>query len=221
MRLDWNWAFTLAILPELARALRITVAATLVGTALALVLGLALALLRRASIRGVGSATGWAVEFVRSTPLLIQIYVLFYVLPRFGFSMTPFVTGVLALGVHYSAYTSEVYRAGIESVPRGQWEAAAALNLPRGRTFFRVILPQALPPVVPALGNYVVAMFKDTPLLSTITVLELLFTAKNLGAETFRYLEPFTLVGLLFLVVSLAAAGGIRMLERRMPAYGA
>jgi polar amino acid transport system permease protein len=221
MRLDWNWGFTLAILPELARALRITVAATLVGSALALVLGLALALLRRSSIRGLGAATGWVVEFVRNTPLLIQIYVLFYVLPRFGFSMTPFVTGVLALGVHYSAYTSEVYRAGIDSVPRGQWEAAAALNLPRARTFFRVILPQALPPVVPALGNYVVAMFKDTPLLSTITVMELLFTAKNLGAETFRYLEPFTLVGLLFLIVSLAAAGGIRMLERRMPAYGA
>jgi polar amino acid transport system permease protein len=221
MRLDWNWEFTLAILPELARALRITVAATLVGSALALVLGLALALLRRSSIRGLGAATGWVVEFVRNTPLLIQIYVLFYVLPRFGFSMTPFVTGVLALGVHYSAYTSEVYRAGIDSVPRGQWEAAAALNLPRARTFFRVILPQALPPVVPALGNYVVAMFKDTPLLSTITVMELLFTAKNLGAETFRYLEPFTLVGLLFLIVSLAAAGGIRMLERRMPAYGA
>ena len=220
MRLDWNWGFTLAILPELARALRITVAATLVGSALALVLGLALALLRRSSIRGLGAATGWVVEFVRNTPLLIQIYVLFYVLPRFGFSMTPFVTGVLALGVHYSAYTSEVYRAGIDSVPRGQWEGAAALNLPRARTFFRVILPQALPPVVPALGNYVVAMFKDTPLLSTITVMELLFTAKNLGAETFRYLEPFTLVGLLFLVVSLAAAGGIRMLERRMPAYG-
>ena len=221
MTLDWNWGFTLAILPELARALRITVAATLVGSALALVLGLALALLRRSSIRGLGAATGWVVEFVRNTPLLIQIYVLFYVLPRFGFSMTPFVTGVLALGVHYSAYTSEVYRAGIDSVPRGQWEAAAALNLPRARTFFRVILPQALPPVVPALGNYVVAMFKDTPLLSTITVTELLFTAKNLGAETFRYLEPFTLVGLLFLIVSLAAAGGIRMLERRMPAYGA
>jgi polar amino acid transport system permease protein len=221
MRLDWNWGFALAILPELVHALRMTVAATLVGAALALVLGLALALLRRSSIRGLGAATGWVVEFVRSTPLLIQIYVLFYVVPRFGLSMTPFVTGVLALGVHYSAYTSEVYRAGIDSVPRGQWEAAAALNLPRARTFFRVILPQALPPVVPALGNYMVAMFKDTPLLSTITVMELLFTAKNLGAETFRYLEPFTLVGLLFLIVSLAAAGGIRMLERRMPGYGA
>ena len=220
MRFDWNWGFTLAILPELARALRITVAATVAGAGLALTLGLALALLRRSSVRGVGAATGWLVEFVRNTPLLIQIYFLFYVLPRFGFSMTPFVTGVLALGVHYSAYTSEVYRAGIESVPRGQWEAAAALNLPRGRTFFRVILPQALPPVVPALGNYIVAMFKDTPLLSTITVMELLFTAKTLGADTFRYLEPFTLVGLLFLAVSLAAAGGIRMLERRMPAYG-
>jgi polar amino acid transport system permease protein len=128
---------------------------------------------------------------------------------------------VLALAVHYGASASEVYRAGIESVPRGQWEAARALGLPPGRTFLRIILPQALPPIVPALGNYVVAMFKDTPLLSTITVLELLYTAKNLGAETFRYLEPFTLVGVLFLVVSLLAAQGVRQLERRLPATAA
>ena len=219
MRLDWDWAFTLAVLPELARALRVTVAATLAGSGLALVLGLLLALLRRSSIRGVGAATAGFVEFVRSTPLLIQIYFVFYVLPGFGLAMTPFLTGVLALGVHYSAYTSEVYRAGIESVPRGQWEAARALSLSPARTFLRVVLPQAIPPVVPMLGNYVVAMFKDTPLLSTITVLELLYAAKNLGAETFRYLEPFTLVGVLFLVVSLAAAAGIRQVERRLPAY--
>jgi polar amino acid transport system permease protein len=114
-----------------------------------------------------------------------------------------------------------VYRAGLESVARGQWEAARALNLPPRRTFLRIVLPQAIPPVLPALGNYVVAMFKDTPLLSTITVLELLYTAKNVGAETFRYLEPFTLVGVLFLVVSLVAAAGIRALERRLPAYAA
>jgi polar amino acid transport system permease protein len=217
----WDWDFTLAILPLLARALRITVAATLAGAALALVLGLVLALLRRSAPRPIAAVTGALVEFVRSTPLLIQLYFLFYVLPRYGLGMSPFVTGVLALGVHYSAYTSEVYRAGIESVARGQWEAARALNLPPRRTFLRIVLPQAIPPVLPALGNYVVAMFKDTPLLSTITVLELLYTAKNVGAETFRYLEPFTLVGVLFLVVSLVAAAAIRALERRLPAYAA
>ena len=142
-------------------------------------------------------------------------------MPEFGLRMTPFMTGVIALGVHYGMYTSEVYRAGIDSVPQGQREAARALGLTPTSTILRVVLPQAIPPVIPALGNYIVAMFKETPLLSTITVLELLYTAKNLWAETFRYVEPFTLVGLFFLVVSLAAAAGVRLLERRLPAYHA
>jgi len=217
--LDWDWAFTVSILPALARALRVTVAATIVGSILALTLGLCLALLRRSTVGLVRRSTAFLIEFVRSTPLLIQIYVLFYVLPEFGLRMTPFVTGVIALGIHYSTYASEVYRAGIESVPRGQWDAATALSLSPARTFLRVVLPQALPPVIPALGNYVIAMFKETPLLSTITVLELLYTAKSIGAETFRYLEPFTLVGVGFLVVSLTAAVGVRFLERRLPVY--
>lgn len=219
--LDWDWSFTASILPALFRALQVTVAATIGGSILALTLGLALALLRRSPVRPVRRATGLVVELVRSTPLLIQIYVLFYVLPEFGLRMTPFVTGVIALGVHYSTYASEVYRAGIESVPRAQWEAATALSLSRGRTYRRVILPQAIPPVIPALGNYVIAMFKETPLLSTITVLELMYRAKAIGAETFRYLEPITLVGACFLVVSLAAASMVRLLERRLPAYHA
>jgi polar amino acid transport system permease protein len=153
---------------------------------------------------------------VRSTPLLVQIYFLFYVLPEAGLRLSPLAAGVAALGIHYAAYCSEVYRAGIESVPRGQWEAAAALNLGRWRTLRAVIIPQALPPVVPALGNYLVAMFKDTPLLSAITVLELLQTAKLIGAETFRYVEPLTLVGALFLVLSLASAAVIGLVERRL-----
>jgi polar amino acid transport system permease protein len=123
---------------------------------------------------------------------------------------------VLALGLHYSAYTAEVYRAGIQAVPDGQREAALALGFTRRHLLQRIILPQAIPPILPALGNCLIAMFKDTPLLSTITVLELLNTAKEIGAGTFRYLEPFTIVGVLFLVVSLVAAGGVRLVERRM-----
>lgn len=215
MRLDWDWEFTRAILPRLASALQVTVSATVIGVCIALVLGLLLAIMRRSRLRSLSLAAGTLIEFVRSTPLLIQIYFLFYVMPQFGVTLTPFLTGVIALGLHYGAYMSEVYRAGIDSVPRGQWEAAAALNLGRRRTFFRIILPQAIPPIVPALGNYLVAMFKDTPLLSTITVLELLYTARDIGAETFRYIEPLTLVGVLFLAVSLVAASGVRLMERR------
>lgn len=221
MKLDWDWAFAWAILPQLLRALRVTVLATLLGMALALVLGLLFALLRRSRVRIISWPAAGLIEFIRSTPLLVQIYFLFYVGPNFGIRFSPLWTGIVALGLHYGAYTSEVYRAGIDGVPRGQWEASRALNLSASRTFLAIILPQAIPPIIPALGNYFVAMFKDTPLLSTITVLELLYTAKDIGSQTFRYLEPLTIVGILFLVVSLAAAWPLRRLEQRLNAMKA
>lgn len=212
----FDWAYALEIAPILARALLVTLQATVLGMAIALVLGLALALARRAPYPLLSWPAAAFVEFIRSTPLLVQIFFLFYVLPEAGVRLSPLAAGVLALGVHYAAYCSEVYRAGLESVPKGQWEAALALNLGRSRTMRSIILPQALPPVVPALGNYLVAMFKDTPLLSAITVVELLQTAKLLGSESFRYVEPLTLVGVLFLALSLASAAVIRMAERRL-----
>jgi len=212
----FDWEFAAEILPQFGPALWITIQATMAGTAIALTLGLVLALLRRSPATPVAWCTAGFIEFVRSTPLLVQLYFLFYVLPEFGIKLSPFATGALGLGLHYAAYCSEVYRAGIESIPRGQWEAAAALNLGRIRTLTRIIVPQAIPPVVPALGNYVIAMFKDTPLLSAITVLELLQTAKIIGAETFRYVEALTLVGILFLALSLASAAGVRRLEHRL-----
>lgn len=217
----FDWKYALDSLPVLASGLKITVEATLLGMALALVLGLVLALARRSSIVLISWPTAFVVEFIRSTPLLVQIYFLFYVLPTLGVAMSPLATGIFALGLHYAAYCSEVYRAGIESIPRGQWEAATALSLNRFATTFKVILPQAIPPVVPALGNYLVAMFKDTPLLSAITVLEMLQQAKILGSESFRYIEPLTLVGVAFLVMSLVAAAGIRTLERKLKPYAA
>jgi polar amino acid transport system permease protein len=214
MIFDWSYAWD--ILPQLGRALVVTLQATSLGMALALTLGLALALARRSRFRLVAWPAAAAVEFVRSTPLLVQMFFLFYVLPVAGVQMSPLATGVVALSIHYAAYCSEVYRAGLEAVPRGQWEAAAALNLGHWRTLRAIILPQAIPPVVPALGNYLVAMFKDTPLLSAITVVELLQTAKLIGSETFRYVEPITLVGALFLVLSLASAAAIRWTEQRL-----
>jgi len=211
--LTFDWRFAWEILPELLRALVVTLQATGLGMALALALGLVWAVLRRSRRRLVALPATGLVEFVRSTPLLVQIYFLFYVAPSLGLSASPLVSGVFALGLHYSAYTAEVYRAGIEGVPKGQWEAAIALNLGRWRTWRAIVLPQAIPPVIPALGNYLVAMFKDTPMLAAITVLELLQTAKLIGAETFRYLEPLTLVGAIFLAVSLLAVRLVRRLE--------
>lgn len=209
----WDWAYAAEALPLLAEASLITVKATLMGFVVALSLGLLFAIGRMAGPLWSRMAVGGLVEFIRSTPLLIQIFFLYYVMPEFGLTMSAMVTGVLALGLHYGAYCAEVYRAGLSNVPKGQWEASIALNLSTWNTFKDVILPQAIPPVVPALGNYLVALFKETPLLSVIAVLELMQTAKILGSETFRYVEPITLVGAFFLVFSLISAALIRRVE--------
>jgi polar amino acid transport system permease protein len=212
----FDWTFAFQVLPVLGAALAVTVQATLLGMAVAIVLGLVLATLRRSPTQWVSAPAALFIEFVRSTPLLVQMYFLFYTLPLTGISLSPLATGIAALGLHYAAYCAEVYRAGIESVPRGQVEAAAALNMSPWQTLTRIVLPQAIPPVVPALGNYLIAMLKDTPMLSAITVVELLQQSKITGAATFRYTEPLTLVGVIFLILSLVAARGMSNLERRL-----
>ena len=210
----WDWGYTWQILPELARAAVITIEATLLGFALAAVLGLLFAILRMSKNPWIANPITGFIEFIRGTPVLIQIFFMFYVLPQFGITMPALLTGVLALGLHYATYCSEVYRAGLENIPRGQWEAATALNLTPYRTFKDVIIPQAIPPIAPALGNYFIAMFKETPLLSAIAVVELMQTAKILGSFSFRYLEPMTLVGLFFLAMSLIASLLNQQVER-------
>jgi len=212
----WDWNFALSILPDLLRGLWVTVQVTLAGIVIALVVGLFVAILRHARIPVLCQLLWFYVEFVRGTPLLVQAYFAFYVLPLYGVSFSATVTGIIVIGLNYSAYTAEVYRAGIESVPRGQWEAATALSLPLRRRWQAVVLPQAVRAVVPALGNYLMQMFKDSAILSAITVLELLGHATAIGSSSYRYLEPYTLVGLLFLLVSYPAAKLIRRLELRL-----
>ncbi|MBT0781458.1 ectoine/hydroxyectoine ABC transporter permease subunit EhuD [Paracoccus sp. pheM1] len=214
--MNWDWTYVREILPRLMEGLAITVQATGLATLLALFVGLGFALMRRSDNRWISRTGYWTVEFIRRTPLLIQLYFVFYILPDIGLKFSALTCGVLALGLHTSAYMSEVYRAGIEAVPKGQWEATRALNLPRFRTWREIILPQAIPPMIPALGNYVIMMFKESALLSTIAVLELMGTARLLASETYRYFEPITMVGIIFLIVSLPTAIALRVLETRL-----
>jgi polar amino acid transport system permease protein len=213
MHFDWNWEFTWQILPRLAVATGNTLMAAALGYAIAVVLGLVLALGQRTQVRLVTLTVREAVEFIRSTPLVLQIFFVFYVGPQFGLRLSPWTAGMIAIGLHYAAYLSEVYRGGLESVPKGQWEAATSLNLSTARTYFRVIIPQALPPSLAGMGNYLVGIFKDTPMLSVIGVAELMHTATAIGSESYRYLEPYTLVGLIFLAISLPTAASIRVFE--------
>jgi polar amino acid transport system permease protein len=198
----------------------ITIQATVIGAIIAVILGLVFAIMRRSTVRAVSWTATAIVEFIRSTPLLVQLFFLFFVIVPTLFSGMEVetqakVAGFTGLGLHYATYMSEVYRAGIDGVPKGQWEASTALSLPRTRVWTSVILPQAIPRVLPALGNYVIAMFKEVPLLFTISVTELLFDANQYASATFESTEAYTLVGVFFLVISIITAIPIRLLERR------
>lgn len=216
----WNWSFSAHILPGLLSGLLVTVELTLAGSAGAMVLGLVWAMIRRNGLPVFSPLVRLVIEFVRGTPLLVQAYFLFYVFPDYGITLPALATGMIALAINYSAYTAEVYRAGIESIPSGQWEAARALNLPAHRLWRAIVIPQALRAVLPALGNYVIAMFKDSAIISVITVPELMSHAVSIGSSTFQYFEPFTIAGILYLAVSYPSVRFIRSAERRLAAAG-
>lgn len=212
----FDWQFAREILPRLLDASLTTIGIALAGFAIAVVLGLFLAIGRRSRLRWLSWPITGLIEFVRSTPLLIQVYFLFYVFPNYGLNLSAMQAGIIGIALHYACYIAEVYRAGLDAVPRSQWEAVTALNMKPWTAYRDVILPQALRPVLPALGNYLISILKDTPVLSAITVVEIMQRAKNIGSESFRYLEPITMVGLFFLILSLGLAWCVRRLENRM-----
>ena len=221
---EWDtttWiTYTTSILPIILIGLTVTLKAAAAGFAIALILGLVFALLRRSRVKLISWPTAVVVEFLRDTPLLVQLFFLYYVLPEFGIVLPAFLTGALALGLQYAAYTSEVYRGGMEAVHHGQWEAATALNLTRMQTYRDIIIPQAIPRIVPAMGNYLVAMIKETPVLSVVTVLEMMGLANMIGERTFEYLVPLTLVGLIFLLLTIICSAGLSRLQRALPKAG-
>lgn len=216
----WDMNFALEIFPAILQAFaQYTLVATFLGSALALALGLVFAIIRRLRVPVLAQVTTAFIEFVRSTPIPIQLFFMFYTLPFIpviGVSLSALTAGVLTLGVHYACYYAEVYRAGIESVPKGQWEASTALSLSTRRQWQKVVLPQAIRNVLPSLGNYVISMFKETPFLIVIGVPEMVQTANQIGASSFRYTEAFTIAGLIFLAASYPAAVAMRRLEIRL-----
>lgn len=211
----WSWDHAFAVLPDLLfEGFKITLVATVLGTLIALVLGLIVAIIRRSAPRIISTPFTWVVEFIRMTPLVVQLVFANLVLSPYVDSSLSI--GIWVLGIHYTTYMAEVYRAGIDSVPKGQWEAATALSLPRMRTWRAVVVPQAIRNTVPALGNYAISMFKETPFLFVIYVPELLNVAQNYGSTYFRYTEAITLAGLIFLAASYPTSLLIRRLEKKL-----
>ena len=211
----WSWDVAFDVLPQLLKGLVVTIEATIVASLIAYILGLAIAILKMSNRKSTRVSLYWLTEFVRRTPILVQLYIVFYVLPDFGIFLEAFTCGVIVLGIHFSTYTSEVFRAGIDNVPKGQWEAARSLNYNPYQAWKHVILPQAIPPMIPPLANYLITMFKETPLLAAITVVELFRAADQYSNSHYTYLEPMTLVGVFFLLVSIPSAMIAMRLEKK------
>lgn len=214
--MTWDWEYALSVVPKLMSGFSLTLTITGVSFAIALVVGLGFTLIRMARVAVLSQAMTLFVEFFRGTPLLVQLFFWFYALPNFGLSMPAVETGIVALSIYAASFMSEVYRAGIEALPRTQLEAARVLHIPTVRRWVDIILPQATTAVIPPLGNYLIAMFKYTPILAVITVPEVMQSALSLSSQNYRFLEPVTIVGVLFLAASVPSAYLMQRFERKL-----
>ena len=216
MNAEWKWDFAFQILPQMLWATLNTIMAASIGYAIAAVVGLLFLLGQRTPYKIINIIVREIIEFIRSTPLLIQLFFVYFVLPQFGITLSAWVCGMVTIGLHFGTYLSEVYRGALEGVPKTQWEACRALNFSTFYTYRKIVLPQAFPIAIPGMGNYLVGIFKDTPLLSTIGVAELFHAATAVGGYHYRYLEPYTIVGLIFLILSIPAAMWVRKIEKNV-----
>ncbi|HEX6517385.1 MAG TPA: ectoine/hydroxyectoine ABC transporter permease subunit EhuD [Nocardioidaceae bacterium] len=218
--MTWDWQYAGEIFPQILQAfLQYTLGLTAASSVVAIVLGLVLALGRRSRRRWLSVPSYSVVEFIRSTPIPVQLFLIYYGLTGFGIRLDAFISAVVVFGVHYACYMSEVYRAGIEAIPTGQWEACTALSLPPFRTWRAVVLPQVVRRVLPSTGNQVIALFKETPFAIVIGVTEMVTVAKSIGGSNYQYTEPITIAGLIFLAASYPTSLLMRRLEIRLGHY--
>lgn len=202
-------------LPLLLQGLKFTILVTLGSLALSTVLGLVWALMRVSGIAWLALVAKLVVNTLRGIPILVQLFYIYFVLPELGISLTALQAAIIGLGIAYSAYQSENFRAGIEAIDHGQIEAAQSIGMGWLLMMRRVILPQAIKIVLPPYGNIMIMMLKDSSQASTITVAELTLQGSLLASSTFKNMTVYTLVALLYLSMSLPLIGFVGWLERR------
>jgi polar amino acid transport system substrate-binding protein len=202
--------------PTLLKGAGITVGISAVSMAIAVTLGLFLTLVRLYGARWLGALATSYIEFYRGTPLLIQLYILYYGLPNIGITLSPLAAAFIGLGMCYAAYEAELYRAGINSVHKGQAEAALSLGMSRSQSLRWVVLPQALRIATPGITNDFIALFKDSSLVSVIAMVELTKTYNILAATTLRFFELGLVVAVLYFAMSYPLSLLARRLEERL-----
>lgn len=213
--MEFDIAFAWRILPTILAAMWTTVWISVVACAGAATLGFVWEILRRS-----GRTSGYLIQFIidalRSTPILAQLYFLFYALPSYGLTLSAYTVGILGLSIYFSGYLAEVFRAGIDSIGTGQFDAAKALGLSRTITLTHIVLPQMLRNIAAPMGNNFVSLLKSTPYLGVLAVPEMLGATFEVASDTFRYSEPMIVLGVLFLSLALTIAWLVRLLEQRL-----
>ncbi len=212
--------FDPAWLPQLGRGLLTTLEITALCIALGAVLGLTLAVLRVYGRGPLYWLSSLYVQFFRGTPLLVQLFMVYYGLPSWGIVLSPFASSVLALGLNTAAYQAEYFRGAIQSIPQGQMLAARALGMSRWLAVRSIILPQALRLVIPPWSNELILMLKYSSIVYFVTLMDLMGTAKRIAASNFRNVEVFLLVALIYLGLVVAISALLRRLERRVRVPG-
>ncbi|MBM2766479.1 amino acid ABC transporter permease [Burkholderia anthina] len=207
-------------LPILLKGAVITIEITFCSFVLSTVLGLLLALMRVSQIRIVSNAAATFINVIRGLPIIVQLFYIYFVLPDLGVQLSAFQAGFIGLGIAYSVYQAENFRAGIQAIDHGQIEAAQSIGMRGAMIMRRVVLPQAFRIALPPYGNTLVMMLKDSSLASTITVAEMTRAGQLIASSTFQNMTVFTLVALLYLALSLPLVYGLRRIERRLGSKG-
>jgi polar amino acid transport system permease protein len=207
--------FALSVVPVILSGLGATLWAAVAASIGAAVLGFVLEVLRRSN-KMLGHVLRFVIDVIRSTPLLVQLYFIYFVLPATGVTLPAMTSGIIGLSVYYSGYLAEVFKGGIDSIDTGQFEAGKALGLNRVDLMWFVIAPQMLRNVAAPMGNYFISALKATPYLAVISVPEMLGLALEVGSNSFRYAEPMVAVGAIFLILAVAIGQLVRLLEARL-----
>ncbi|EST11199.1 amino acid ABC transporter permease [Sporolactobacillus laevolacticus] len=228
--LDFATAFR-ELSPELGQGLLIALEATLGGFLLAVILSVLIAVGRLSNSKIIRGILVVILEIVRGTPLLVQLVYMFYVapllislvvqfmIPGYQFQLNPLLAGILGLGINYGCYLSEVVRASILSIDKGQTEAALALGYTHRQALWSIVIPQATRQAIPVFGNYLIMMIKDTSLLAFITVNELLLRTQAYASQTFLTIESYTILAIAYLILSLPLSQVVRLLEKRLSTH--
>lgn len=215
--INWTWSTVFDVFPQIFFAMWTVLWLAVVSFVFALLFGIVWTFLRRVPFKPLNWIVVFVMNFIRSTPPLVQLFFIYFawpLIPHIGVTLSSFQAAVIGLGIHFSTYISEIYRSGINDVKDGQWEAATALNYSKWQLWTKIILPQAIPPIIPMLGNYLIIMFKEIPLTLAVGVAGMVAVAKSYGAQNFEFIEPLTVAGFFFLALSYPSALFVRWLEK-------